>query len=537
MAGYQLKITIADSHPPIWRRVLIPDCITFCALDEVIETIFGWEREHLYEFYFPSDPGSRIVGTPLGEDGDYGTVSIHESIDDFLEDENRFFYVYDFGDDWKHVITVEKRLPEYEDRFAQVIKFRGPNMIEDCGGIYGFYEEIDDALPFDMEEANEKLRGTILEEVWTGGCSAMEMSLRETVRREERLEDVFLQYTREELINIARAHCLRGYSGLRKAELAAWLSRELLDGEFIKKMLSGLTADELEFFERAIDEDGIFAKQGQIEDSLFLCTYGAYLQGMNFYHVPQDAAGIYRSVCTPELVKCRRTAEQIALISSAAVYLYGVVSLEFLCRLYERYEGEAISLQQLTEGLKSTVVPEEGYQIKDGWLMEEDLAEIGLYQELLEEQKNVEPYVPESREEFYFYGAYECQPPDEDTEFLLVWLEQEAGLSKEDALRLFIELQEGIRMNAEWLEIESLLRAEEIRLSGKKKKRLAKLLDDAGAYVRRWELAGHTYAELQPKQKHAEVLDFAPRKKIYPNDPCPCGSGKKYKHCCGKGNS
>lgn len=23
--------------------------------------------------------------------------------------------------------------------------------------------------------------------------------------------------------------------------------------------------------------------------------------------------------------------------------------------------------------------------------------------------------------------------------------------------------------------------------------------------------------------------------KVYPNDPCPCGSGKKYKKCCGKG--
>ena len=22
--------------------------------------------------------------------------------------------------------------------------------------------------------------------------------------------------------------------------------------------------------------------------------------------------------------------------------------------------------------------------------------------------------------------------------------------------------------------------------------------------------------------------------KIYPNDPCPCGSGKKYKNCCGR---
>ena len=25
-----------------------------------------------------------------------------------------------------------------------------------------------------------------------------------------------------------------------------------------------------------------------------------------------------------------------------------------------------------------------------------------------------------------------------------------------------------------------------------------------------------------------------PQKKVYPNDPCPCGSGKKYKKCCGK---
>ena len=27
---------------------------------------------------------------------------------------------------------------------------------------------------------------------------------------------------------------------------------------------------------------------------------------------------------------------------------------------------------------------------------------------------------------------------------------------------------------------------------------------------------------------------FMQIKKIYPNDKCPCGSGKKYKKCCGK---
>ncbi|HIR45966.1 MAG TPA: SEC-C domain-containing protein, partial [Candidatus Ventrisoma faecale] len=35
-----------------------------------------------------------------------------------------------------------------------------------------------------------------------------------------------------------------------------------------------------------------------------------------------------------------------------------------------------------------------------------------------------------------------------------------------------------------------------------------------------------------------ESLSQAPKRreaqKIYPNDPCPCGSGKKFKQCCGR---
>ena len=30
MAGYICKIVIEDTHPPVWRRVVIPDKITFC---------------------------------------------------------------------------------------------------------------------------------------------------------------------------------------------------------------------------------------------------------------------------------------------------------------------------------------------------------------------------------------------------------------------------------------------------------------------------------------------------------------------------
>jgi uncharacterized protein YecA (UPF0149 family) len=36
------------------------------------------------------------------------------------------------------------------------------------------------------------------------------------------------------------------------------------------------------------------------------------------------------------------------------------------------------------------------------------------------------------------------------------------------------------------------------------------------------------------EQTDAKVVNLTTRMKVGRNDPCPCGSGKKYKKCCGK---
>lgn len=41
-------------------------------------------------------------------------------------------------------------------------------------------------------------------------------------------------------------------------------------------------------------------------------------------------------------------------------------------------------------------------------------------------------------------------------------------------------------------------------------------------------------ADVVYQNRVVEILKNQHKKKIYPNDPCPCGSGKKYKKCCGK---
>ena len=102
--GYQLKITIKDSHPPIWRRVIVPANITFWDLDNIIEEIFGWTHSHLYSFY-SKNWDVEFSGSPIPDEEE---DTSDERISEWIGEEDTFFYVYDFGDNWIHTIKVEQ---------------------------------------------------------------------------------------------------------------------------------------------------------------------------------------------------------------------------------------------------------------------------------------------------------------------------------------------------------------------------------------------------------------------------------------------
>ncbi|MCU0451776.1 MAG: plasmid pRiA4b ORF-3 family protein, partial [Bernardetiaceae bacterium] len=46
----QLKITLQDSHPPIWRRVLVEKSLNFAQLHLTVQLAMGWGNYHLFEF-------------------------------------------------------------------------------------------------------------------------------------------------------------------------------------------------------------------------------------------------------------------------------------------------------------------------------------------------------------------------------------------------------------------------------------------------------------------------------------------------------
>ncbi|WP_394356254.1 YecA family protein [Bacillus changyiensis] len=70
---------------------------------------------------------------------------------------------------------------------------------------------------------------------------------------------------------------------------------------------------------------------------------------------------------------------------------------------------------------------------------------------------------------------------------------------------------------------------------------LAYYLTELLNHSRKWMLKSHTPKEISQRREsmmespsvhpQSNVMDFKSRKAIGRNDPCPCGSGKKYKKC------
>lgn len=153
MAGYIVKITIEDTHPPVWRRVLLPEKITFADLNEIIQILFGWDGEYQHEFTIPSEH-IKITGKKSLW---YGRQYLEsETLIEELLFENKWIrYTYDFGNDWRHKIVYEKSDEAYEERYARLLKYRGDNFEEDSVRVWA--SEEGDVKIFDDVSVRESL--------------------------------------------------------------------------------------------------------------------------------------------------------------------------------------------------------------------------------------------------------------------------------------------------------------------------------------------------------------------------------------------
>lgn len=182
MHGYELKVTLSGSKPTIYRKLLIPQNLTFEQLHEIIQIAMGWEDYHLYDFYIPKG-NVRVVDEDMMNPG-FGIdtyISLKKTIDTFLLENKAFIYTYDMGDNWEHEIKLTKEVTEDQTLIPQVIAWQGNCPPEDCGGLGGYeyllgvinqpkhedYENLthwleaigyDHSVEFSLEDTNKELK-------------------------------------------------------------------------------------------------------------------------------------------------------------------------------------------------------------------------------------------------------------------------------------------------------------------------------------------------------------------------------------------
>lgn len=142
---YQFKLTLKYIKPVIWRRIQVPENYSFWALHVAIQDSMGWLDYHLHNFNM-FKPATRKMVNITFPDEDYRAfnsknLSSHrEKIAQYFSMDNRNAeYIYDFGDNWEHLVRLEKILPAKEGtQYPLCIGGKRACPPEDCGSIPGY---------------------------------------------------------------------------------------------------------------------------------------------------------------------------------------------------------------------------------------------------------------------------------------------------------------------------------------------------------------------------------------------------------------
>jgi len=133
---HQLKVTLRQVRPPVWRRVLVESSSTLYKLSAALETAVGWYGGHLHTF----DVDRVVYGQP-DPDWDVRDERKVRLGDVLARVGSKMRWDYDFGDGWEHDVVVEAivdRDPKL--RYPRCVAGRRACPPEDCGGPYGYRE-------------------------------------------------------------------------------------------------------------------------------------------------------------------------------------------------------------------------------------------------------------------------------------------------------------------------------------------------------------------------------------------------------------
>ncbi len=404
------------------------------------------------------------------------------------------------------------------------------------------------------------------------------------------LKHVLLMYDKESLLNYARDLEIKRTSGLKKDELAEKIANELLAPSVMRRRIAALSPECRTLMERAIREPFVPTDE-EMEDALCLHESDyAFLNGRKQINVPVDVKNAYEKLNTSEFRKYARKMSWLSQCLNFGEAFYGIFDKDILCEMFNTRKGFHISREELEKLCSEFPSDMTECHLERGqkFIVAEYLTYDDRYKDLLDIQADKDFYIPNYQEVLdYAKNFYLSQEPAYRN--FREFLQHEVGMTYKEADDETLGIWDQIQSDIYFTDIvQYLIDVYEDLLDEAEIEKMMQLLQELNNNTRMQIRRGHTPNEMMKRgmeqgcfsQKPivvprstevAELLKNASKelnemgicvdldsnasiipnstaqgdmfgredtsfKKIYPNDPCPCGSGKKFKKCCGKHN-
>ena len=354
--------------------------------------------------------------------------------------------------------------------------------------------------------------------------------------------------SKDDLTALRKRIGIAGASTLKKQELIGVLAEAMPKGlasclemadqkryEVLKKVASNGGA-------AAIETDILMIRYFERQGILFCGT----VNGMQMMVMPQELLEAFREADTPALHSVIRRNTEWILLTQGLLHYYGVLSWPELKQFVSQYTSEPLDMNTI---LFDVIIMESAlYQAalapNRETVAHADVMDNGQVRE--EQAQHAElPFYPLTKQQVLQASDPRYIEKTPSFQALVNYLMQQYGMTRAEAEEEADLIVYDIKLGDSPSQmLESI--QDKFELADESMVRdFIRLLSDLMNNTRLWFLKGHTPSEAGAISRRsgrqdmpasagtANVYPFATKQKVGRNDPCPCGSGKKFKKCCG----
>ncbi|WP_212959093.1 SEC-C metal-binding domain-containing protein [Cohnella xylanilytica] len=357
------------------------------------------------------------------------------------------------------------------------------------------------------------------------------------------LNDALQRLTKQELTDIRTNLNVPGASSLNKGQLADKLADEI--PERLGGLLDLFDEERYRVVKSVSDRGGILpAPEDPYQVAYFMRTgmlFPGVLDGKRVLVMPGEVRDVFKALDNAALKQKVRSRSKLARLATGALFYYGVLSAPQLRELLEPHYSGELSDAWLHEFLWQRAEYAGGMQAGAYGFADEAVVDA---EKIVAEHefRSALPFRPFTTEELLEAGVPDYVDRNLSYRTFLNFIVSNYDSDKEDADDVLKELTFEIQNGAQPSELMEILQDRFEMADMTIAQSFVDHLTHFYNHTRMWAIKGYYPRELS-QQREAEtrksegeggtVIDFAAKRKVGRNDPCPCGSGKKFKKCCG----